>query len=459
VAARAPAPVRRGDHVTLEVEAFADGPDALAHLGSYVVLLPGVLPGERVRAAVTSGRSKYGRARPLHVDRVSPDRQEPRCRHFLHCGGCHWQHVAYAAQLAHKRSRLQKDLAWALGQGAPDVAETVPAPEPFGQRHKVALHLLPGERGLLPALHRLRDLELVPLRECPAVAAPAWELALSVLDRLSALRARVFDPHTGEGLLRNVLVRRAAGTGQSHVVVVARGDVPGLRGLAPELLSLGATSVSLNVNDEPPGRLLGRETLVFEGPRRIDEVLSGTTYCISPDAFFQTSPKGAEQLVRIVAQWLQPGPGDTVADLYCGGGLFALPLAATAGSVLGIEESGVAVGDAEAGARRNRRRNARFVRGPVAAVLPRLGQDLPQPQLAVLDPPRAGTEPTVLERLCALRPRRIAYVACDPRSLARDLRALKDLGYTSRQVVPVDMFPQTWHVEAVALLEPGSAAQ
>ncbi|MGE3171025.1 MAG: 23S rRNA (uracil(1939)-C(5))-methyltransferase RlmD [Planctomycetota bacterium] len=456
---RPPAPVRRGDHVTLDVEAFADGPDMLARIDSYVVLLPGALPGERVRAAIQSGARKFGRARVLHVDRASPDRVEPRCRHFLDCGGCHWQHVGYAAQLRQKQARVEKDLRFALGDDAPPVEACVPAPEPYGQRHKVALHLVPGGRSaLLPALHRARDVDLVALRECPAVAPKAFALGCRAIELLGELRLPPFDPFTGHGLLRSVLVRHAAATGQSHLLVVASGEVPELRHLLQPFLDAGATTVSLNLNDGPPGRLLGHTTHLLTGPRRIDEILDGTTYCISPDAFFQTSPHGARELVRAVTAWLDPGPRDVVADLYCGGGLFALPLAARAGTVIGVEDSGVSIADAEAGQKRNRRRNARFVRGAADRVLLRFGNELPRPDLAVLDPPRAGAGPAVLERLCALRPRRIAYVACEPSALARDLLTLRGLGYAARSVLPVDMFPQTWHVEAVARLEPIAGA-
>ncbi len=455
-----PAPIRRGDHVNLTVETLADGPDALARIGSYVVLVPGVLPGERVRAEVTSGSRKFGRARPIHIDQRSPDRVDPRCRHFLQCGGCHWQHAAYPAQLRYKQERLRKELEFALGADVPPIAQTIGAPDPYGQRHKVALHLLPDDRhGLQMALHRLRDLSLVALRECPAAAPPALALARRAIELLATLRLRPYDAETGEGLLRSVLVRHAAATGQSHLIVVAGDELPELRDLAGDLQAAGATTVSLNVHREEPERLLGPQTTVIAGPRRIDERIDGTTYCISPDAFFQTSPAGAQALVRTVTDWLQPRAADTIVDLYCGGGLFALPLAAIAGTVIGIEASATSIADAEAGAKRNRRRNARFLRGAVEQVLPRLGRgDLPRPDLAVLDPPRAGAVPAALQQLAAQRPRRIAYVACEPKALARDLAILRDLGYAASRVVPVDMFPQTWHTEAVALLEPTASA-
>ncbi len=450
-----PAPVRRGDRLRLAVDALGDGPDALAHIDSYVVLLPGAIPGEEVRAEITSAARKFGRARLLGVERRSPERTEPRCRHFLACGGCHWQHIDYAAQLEHKRQRVHKELAYALADKAPPVEPCRPAAAPYGQRHKVALHALPDRRlGIAPALHALRELDLVPIDECPSAADRPLRLAQGAMRLLARAGVAAWDPVRDWGLLRSVLVRTAISTGQSHLIVVARDDRLDLEPMVHELMAMGATTISLNCNDGDESRLLGRHTRVLAGPERIDERLHDTHYCISPTAFFQTSPAAAAELVTIVEQFLRPGSADIVADLYCGGGLFALPLSLRAREVVGIEESPVSIADAEAGARRNRSRNVRFVRGAVEAAAARLGRDLPRPSLVVLDPPREGCAPQALQHVAALRPARIAYVACDPRALARDLHALAALGYAARSVVPVDMFPQTWHVEAVALLEP-----
>jgi len=448
-------PVHRGDRRELAIESLADGPDALAHVGGYVVFVAGALPDERVFAEITSSARKFGRARLLAVRAASTDRVPAQCRHFLRCGGCHWQHARYEAQLRYKQERVQKELAYALGEQVPAVLATAPAPAPFGQRHKVALQLLPDRaRGLLPALHPLRDHELVPVQECPASEPKALQLAFAAVAELAHLRLPVFDPETGTGLLRSVLVRRAAATGQAHLMIVATAaPVPGLDRALPALRDAGAFAISVNVNDGEPARLLGRETHLLDGPRRIRDELDGISYLISPDAFFQTSPHGALQLVRAVCDGLAPGPGDRVLDLYCGGGLFALQLARRAGSVLGIEESPVAVGDAIAAQKQNRLRNAQFVQGPAEALLRRVRDGhLPQPTLAVLDPPRSGASPEALQQLAALAPARIAYVACDPRALARDLAQLRDLGYRAQSVLPVDMFPQTAHVEAVAVL-------
>lgn len=447
-------PLRRGELVDLEVETLASGPDALARRGGYVVLLPGALPGERVCARVTSAARKFGRAQVDRVLRAAPERTVPRCRHFLACGGCHWQHLRYDGQLRAKAQRLHRELLHALGADAPPVLPAVAAPAPWGQRHKVALHLLPGPRGApVPALHGLRDRGLVELAECPAAAPAAFALGRRAIALLGRLGASLYDPATGLGELRSVLVRRAASTGESHLVVVASARPRGLAALVPELLAAGATTVSLNLNDGPAGRLLGPRTEVLAGPRRIRERLDDTTFCISPDAFFQTSPAGAAALLDAVRAALQPRPADVLADLYCGVGLFALPLARAVRAVVGIEESATAIGDAAASARLNGRHNVQWVRAAVEHGLARLGRGLPRPDLCVLDPPRAGCTPAALRRLAGLAPRRLAYVSCDPAALARDLALLRPLGYRATAVLPVDMFPHTHHVEAVATIE------
>ena len=447
-------PVENGERRELAIETLADGPDALARVGDYVVLVPGCLPGERVLAEITSSARKFGRARLLAVRQPSADRDTPRCAHFLHCGGCHWQHVRYARQLREKQARVQKELAHALGEQAPPVLETAPAPAPYGQRHKVALQLGNDERGRLqPCLHPLRSAGLLPVRECPASAPAAAALAFAATRLLDRLQVGAFDPVRGTGLLRSVLVRRSASSAESQLLVVATRPVPGLERLLPELLAAGATTVALNLNDGPAARLLGRETTVLAGPLRLRERIDGVDYAISPAAFFQTAPAGAAVLVRAVQQWLAPGPQDHVLDLYCGGGLFALALARSARSVLGIEESPLAVGDAIAGAAQNELHNVRFVQARAEQGLDRCGSGLPVPDLAVLDPPRAGAGERVLQRLAALGPRRIAHVGCEPRALARDLAVLTQLAYRAVSVLPVDLFPQTAHVEAVACLE------
>lgn len=449
-------PVNRGDRVTVEVEAFADGPDGLAKVDDYVLFVPGVLPGERATVDVTSAARKFGRGELVAIERASPDRVEPRCPHFLACGGCHRQHQAYPAQLRSKQERLQKAIDRALGAGAVQVAPTVAAAGPYGERHKVAVHLLPDARGRLTGgLHRARSPELVAVDDCPASDPLAWDLVQATIALLDRLPHRAWDPwFAPQELLRTVLVRTTT-TGDAHLVIVATAPrIPGLEQILEPLHRAGASSISVNHNEGEPARLLGPHTELVSGRPHVHEQLGGITYRISPAVFFQTSPRMAEHLVTHVVDWLRPGGTDDVADLYCGVGLLTLPLAVRARSALGIELHGGAVDDARAGALANDLGNVTFRCGQVDGWLHAcLRGEFPRPHLVALDPPRTGLEPSVVAALAQLQPRKLAYVSCEPQALQRDLAALRLAGFATRRVVPFDMFPQTCHVESLACLE------
>lgn len=449
-----PAPLRRDSMHTLEIDALGAEGDGIARLDGYVVLVPGALAGERVLVRITSAARKFGRGEVVQVLRAAPERVAPRCRHFLDCGGCQLQHLDGAAQGEHKRGRLQQVLDRALGDAAPRVAAMQAPDEPWGQRHKVVLHLEGAGQTLRGGFRRARRPDLVALDECPASDPHALGLGLDAVEELKELDLPAAD--RPGGLLRSVLVRRSAATGEAALVVVAtRAMVPGLLQRVDELHRLGATVVAVNENTGPTERLLGPRTRVLSGPPRIRERIAGTTFLLSPTAFFQTSPWGAERLVELVRAALRPSRRHRLLDLYCGGGLFALCLAGEAAEVLGIEENPPAVADAEAAAGGGGIDNARFVAGRAGERLAGLRRSADRPLLVVLDPPRAGCGPEVARRIAALGPERIAYVSCDPDALGRDAAAFAAAGYRLATVTPVDMFPQTWHVEAVASLVAG----
>ncbi len=449
-------PVARGDRVTVAVDGLGDGPDGLARIGDYVLFVPGVLPGERAEIVVTSAARKFGRGELLAVHDPSPERVTPRCAHFLACGGCHRQHQDYPAQLRSKQERLQRAVTFALGDDAPAVAATVPAAAPYGERHKVVAHLLHGDDGRLgAALHRARSPELVAVHECPASDALAWDLVERTIELLDRLGHRAWDPwFAPRELLRSVLVR-ATTTGDAHLLIVATQErVPGLERIADDLHRAGATSIGVNHNDGDPAALLGGNTTHVSGRPFITERIAGLTWRISPTSFFQTSPRMAERLVQHVVDWLQPTRDDDVLDLFCGVGLLTLPLAQRARTATGIERHGAAIDDARGSAGDNGIRNATFRAGHADGWLQAARSGgIPRPHLIALDPPRTGLEPGIIADLARLRPRRLAYVSCEPAALQRDLPALRDAGFRTQALVPFDMFAQTCHVESLACLE------
>ncbi len=403
-------------HVRLDLTHMAHGGEALGRHQGKVIFVPYALPGERVVVEIVQDKPAYARANLVQVIAPSPRRVRPRCRHFGDCGGCQWQHIHYEAQLQFKGTILTGQLQ-RVGQFArPPVRPIIESASPWGYRN--VAHLVAGEAGLgyqAAGSHRV-----VPVAECP--------ILLPALEKLLADFELDFPD------LAEVTLRAGAHTGDLLVALRVRGR------LLPALEIDQPISCVLVARGAPPIVVCGHETL--------EEEVKGRRYRISPESFFQVNTEQATILADLVTEALSLTDEDVVADLYCGVGLFTCLLAPLTERVIGIEISEGAVEDARHNALDLP--NVTIQQGRVEDVLPTIDEVL---DAMVLDPPRGGCSPQALEAVTRHRPDRIAYVSCDPATLARDLRILVDAGYALRWVQPVDMFPQSYHVESVSLLE------
>ncbi len=444
-------PVEVGQELSLDADAFGDGPDVLCRVDDYIVFVAGGIPGERLRVRITSAARKFGRASLLRVERPSPQRAKPRCRHFGRCGGCQLQHVDPDLQRQSRADRLARTLRHTLGRDVP-ISATLAPKESYGHRTKLALAAGLRREGLVTGMFALRSRELIAIEECPAHDPLGFALGRRASDAANGAGLVPFDVHTGHGELRAIVVRSAPATGQTALTFVMQRTPP-----PPSLvaeLAPHATTIAWNRNDGPPERLLGRRTIVLHGPPRIADRIAGLHLATSPGAFFQTSAFGAGALVEAVRARVPAAPNATVVDLYCGGGLLGLAVADRVGTVIGIEENEVGVEDAIASAKANRFTNTRFVADRVETGITALVRDRVQPGVVLLDPPRAGADPRVLAAIGReLVPKRIVYVSCDPAALGRDAAELESFGYALADVQPVDMFPHTHHVEAIATFD------
>jgi 23S rRNA (uracil1939-C5)-methyltransferase len=450
-------PVAVGDVVDLDVAHLADGPDALCSLGGYVVFVAFALPGERIRARVVSAGRKHGRAELLEVLRASPDRVRPRCAHFGVCGGCDFQMQRPEAQRQAATARVAKALAFALKRPAESlpVRPAVGAESPWGQRTKVALMLEPDRRDWLVAgLYARRSQRVVPLRECPVTEPEALAVAQRFVDRLRWQREPIADARTGAPGLRAVLARSPGAGAPPHLLLVGTDETPqNEAALVLSAKAAGASGLAYNVQPEFGPYLLGRQTRVLSGPERLSIDVSGRVWQVSPAAFFQTSSWGASHLLQAVAERFAPPPDADALDLYCGGGLLTLPLAARCRRIIGIEGNPAAIEDARATARAWGTSNATFIAGRVEDELRAAARRL-EVHTVVLDPPRDGCDPAVVRALVeTVRPRRLIYVSCEPTALARDAVALVAGGFALVEAAPFEMFPHTHHVETVAVFE------
>jgi 23S rRNA (uracil1939-C5)-methyltransferase len=442
--------------------------DGIALVEGRRVRVAGVLPGERVEIRAEHGHRVQPEVELLRLVSPSPARVVPRCRHAGVCGGCSWQHVAYPEQLRLKRQMLQRLLAESLGGGAPKVEPAIgvngPGEEvaPWGFRDKIHFVFGPGSRGQVLAMghYRRGSKAVVAVEECPVHAEVGNQLAFRVRDALVAARVPGVSADLSRGIARHLVVRAAHRRPGMLATLVVTANDRSLRGVVRRVLDgpYAPDGLHLSVHDRPGPYLFGKTTRNLHGRDRLREDVGGVSFLVSPTAFFQTNVRAAEVLVRLVLESVPEGPRRRVLDLYAGAGLFALPLARRGHQVIAVEESPEAVDDGLASQRFSRipASACRFVRASVEDVLG-AGHggnlDGAQPDVVVLDPPRAGCGGWLSGALFGgLRPERVIYVSCNPEALARDLARAVAAAYRIDRVQPVDMFPHTAHIESVAVL-------
>ena len=396
--------VRAGERIEVALESWGRLGEAMARHNGEPVFVLGGIPGERVTAEVVRVHRKYSSATVVAVLERSPDRVEAPCPYFGACTGCQWQHLDYDAQLAAKREKVVDALARVGGlflddSGAP-VGETLPSPNRYGYRNHARFTV--SKQGELGFVNR-ESRKFVRIDHCMLMRPSVNELLGELQDRC----------------------------GETTQLSIRAGDV-------------GATCQE-GYLVQP--RLFNPDIKVTTGQKRYVETIGENRFNVSSPSFFQVNVEQAARAADVVREGLALTHDDVLLDAYAGVGTFAVLLSPFVNRVLAIEESSAAVADARENAAH--RPNVEFLLGRTENVL----SDLPCARMrCVLDPPRSGCQPQALTSLLELAPSRVAYVSCDAETLARDLKVLTSGGYKLDRVVPIDMFPQTHHVECVALL-------
>lgn len=446
--ARPPRP-ERGQEVEVTVDRLAYGGNGVARHDGYVLFVPGTFPGDRVRAQVTKRKRAYGEARVLEVVVPSPDRIAPVAEH----PGVSWQVLPYAKQLEIKAGQVDEALRRIGHLDGFELEPIVGAEEQWGYRNKLEYSFGSADDGSLV---------------CGFHAPGSWEdivdgVSLLGSERLARAREEVlafcrdqgleaYDRRTQQGFLRNLVLREAQHTGETQIrLVTSRGELD----TTAFAQAVDATSLVWTQLDQVGETTHGGFSELVDGSETITERLCGLDFSISPEAFFQTNTVMAEQLYGVAQEYAGLQGWERVYDLFCGIGTIGLTLARRAGEVWGLEVVEPAVADAIANATRNEIGNATFFAGDVRLALRELVETAGRPDVLVVDPPRAGLSQKVVRRVIEASPKRIVYVSCNPTTLAPNAAQLVEAGYTLKKVRPVDMFPQTPHIECVALLERG----
>lgn len=449
---------QQGATLDLLIDDLSSSGDGLGRWQERVVFVPDTVPGDRVRTRLVQVKPTFARGKLKQLLEPSPNRLRPPCIVADKCGGCQWQVVSYPTQLAAKQQQVVDALTRIGGFEDPQVLSIVGAENPLQYRNKATYPLVRSPEGRVKAGYfRKGSHKLVNLNQCPVQDERLDPLLAEVKQDIQERGWSIYNESRHTGRLRHLALRVGRRTGQLLLTLVS--TAPNLKDIelqAQEWMERypALVGVCVNLNPAKTNAIFGPETLVIEGQPYVEEVFADLQFRIHATTFFQVNTEQAERLVQWIIQDLQLQGNETVIDAYCGVGALTLPLAQKARRVMGLEVQPEAVQQGLANAGLNGIDNVEFRAGEVGDLLPQAGADLGNPvDVVVLDPPRKGCDRTVLDALINLKPGRIVYMSCNPATLARDLEMLRDQGgYTLVKVQPADFFPQTPHVECVAIL-------
>ncbi|MEK4234805.1 23S rRNA (uracil(1939)-C(5))-methyltransferase RlmD [Paenibacillus sp. FSL H7-0714] len=462
-------PVNKNDEVMLDIIGMTHEGEGVGRVEGFTLFVQGALPGEKVRAKVLKTKKQYGYAKLLNLVEASSARIAAPCEIYDQCGGCQLQHMDYAAQLAWKRQLVVDNLerigklrvSGGGGDAGTDptggilVRPTLGMDEPWRYRNKAQVPIGVTEGGLVGGFYARGSHRIIDMETCLIQHEDNDDVVRKVKEIGRKRGITAYDEESGKGLLRHVVVKKAFRTGEMMVVLVTNGErIPHLDEWITEIRREipAVTSICQNVNTKQTNVIFGDTTRTLWGNDVIYDYIGDVKFAISARSFYQVNPAQTEVLYGKTVEYAGLTGNETVIDAYCGIGTISLFLAQHAKQVYGVEIVREAIEDARANATLNGMDNVVFEVGASEDVIPNWKEQGITADVIVVDPPRKGCDPRLLETILAMKPERVVYVSCNPSTLARDLRMLEDGGYKTVEVTPVDMFPHTVHVESVAWL-------
>ncbi|QGT99549.1 RNA methyltransferase, TrmA family [Candidatus Syntrophocurvum alkaliphilum] len=402
--------------------------EGVARINKKAVFVPFTIPGEEINIHITSENKRFSRGRIKTIKKVSEDRVEPLCPHFYTCGGCVYQHVNYDRELKLKQKVVEDNIK-RIGKLDIPVNPIIGLENPWRYRNKITWHLFKNTHYEL-GYYRYDDNHLFPVQTC--------KLIPEIIETISNKTKMILNKFIVEGCTE--IIVRCTSLGDKMLIFYGE-----------ELVTLPKDLIAYLKDYTDSIYLVNKQTeQLLEGKKTIREKVSNINYDISPLSFFQVNHIQTERLFTLVKELGEFKKEETVLDAYCGIGAISLYIADSVEKVIGIESYEKAVIDARHNAKLNNIKNCTFIAGDVEKVLPKLNEKY---DTVIVDPPRAGCDKEMLNTLCELQPNKIIYVSCNPSTLARDLAVINNNGYNPKIIQPIDMFPQTHHVECVVLIE------
>lgn len=448
-------PVQKNETLTVTIEDLTHEGAGVAKVNGYALFIPQALPGETVDIKVVKTKAGYGYGRLLQVQTKSEHRVEPPCPIFYKCGGCQIQHMDYSAQLAYKQKQVKDVMDRVAKLPNVPVRPVIGMDDPWRYRNKSQVPVAFQQGDLVAGFYAKRSHSIVDMDQC-IIQHKENDIVVQTVKQLAKeLRIPAYEEQSHQGVLRHIVARYGKTTGQVMVVLVTKEKklphkeafISGIRKHVP-----GVVSIVQNINNKRTNVIFGQQTEVLWGEHYLYDEINGIQFAISARSFYQVNPEQTNRLYSKALEYADLTGNETVIDAYCGIGTISLFLAKKARHVYGVEIVPEAIKDAKRNAKLNQITNATFAVGEAEKVIPRWHDQGIDADVIVVDPPRKGCDEALLRTMIEMKPKRIVYVSCNPGTLARDLRILEDGGFKTEEVTPVDMFPQTTHVEAVASL-------
>lgn len=441
-----------GQEIQLKIHDLGHNGEGVGSYQGYTVFVEGALPGETVLAKLIQCQKKYGRAALLSILEKTSQRVEPPCPLFGKCGGCQVMHLNYQAQLEIKRKRVM-DAFERIGKiNDIHVLACSPSPRPLQYRNKIQLPVRQGLNGIAIGMYARSSHQLVELDHCLIHCSLGQEILETVQTLIKNSQVQPYDPQTGRGDLRHLLIRSTIHTHESLVILITNGKATqAILDLAKQIITEcpEVKGVIQNINQRRDNIILDKEYVLLEGQETIQEIICGLRFHLSAASFFQVNPSQAEFLYQKALEFADLKGDETVLDAYCGVGTLSLIFSRFSKKVIGVECCPEAIEDAKNNSQMNGIDNAEFFCANAENYI----KKLEAVDLILLNPPRQGCDAAFLQSVGRLLPKTVIYISCDPATLARDLSILYTFGYKAEVAQPFDMFPQTAHVECVVQLK------